>query len=65
VLANDQYVAYAAGGASGNLTAGGSRVILYVETISSAQTYYLDARYNGDANSGGCTDASLFIFRLR
>ncbi len=65
VLVNDQYVAYAAGGASGNLTAGGSRVILYVETISSAQTYYLDARYNGDANSGGCTDASLFIFRLR
>lgn len=64
-LVTDQYVTYSAGGYSGNLTSGGSRVIVYVETISSSQTYYLDMMYNGAATSGGCTDAALFVFRLR
>jgi len=65
VLRDDQYVTYAELGTSDAFIIGGSRVMFHVETISSNQSYYLDAAYSGAANAGGCTDASLFVFRLR
>ena len=64
ILVEDVYGCYAAGG-SGDGTIGGTAFLPYTETITSNQTYYLDARMASGSTSAARVSARMYILKIR
>ena len=66
ILVDSIYPCYGAGGySSGDLALGGTAFIPYLETITSSQTYYLDAKYVSGSSSADRVSARMHILRIR
>ena len=66
ILVEDVYSCYAAGGlTSWEATIGGTAFLPYTETITSNQTYSLDARISSGTTSASRVSARMYILKIR
>ena len=66
ILVEDVYSCYAAGGlTSADATIGGTAFLPYTETITSNQTYYLDAKMISGSTSAARVSARMYILKIR
>jgi hypothetical protein len=66
MLVEDIYCCYGAGGlTSASATLGGTAFLPHTETITSSQTYYLDAKLVTGSTSASRVSARMYILKLR
>lgn len=66
ILVEDVYSCYAAGGlTSADATIGGTAFLAHTETITSNQTYYLDAKMVTGSTSASRVSARMYILKIR
>ena len=66
ILVEDIYACYAVGGlTSASATIGGTAFIPYTETLTSNQTYYLDAKMVTGSTSASRVCARMYVLKIR